>query len=466
MPHVLVADDEVAIRTLLQEFLLGEGFATSEAANGQQVQAALAEGGIDLVLMDVRMPVKTGLDVLREARDSRSNGAGYDVLPIIVMTAYSTATHAIEAIQLGAYDYIAKPFDLDHVLVTVNNFFKRQELANQVQALQAQLGERDPKEQIVGTTPGMLEVFKTIGRVARSDVNVLITGETGSGKESVAEMIHKSSLYSRGPLVKVNCAALPETLLESELFGHEKGSFTGAIAQHKGRFEQAHKGTIFLDEVGEMSLGTQKKLLRVLQEREFERVGGTVTVKVDTRVIAATNKNLVQEVAEGRFRQDLYYRLNVITIHLPPLRERKDDLPALVEHFLGKHRYMPGAPAARITEDAMGVLLDHSWPGNVRELENSIRRATVLAQGGLITEELITFSAAEERQLLDISQRVREGASWQAILNETERAVLNEALAQHNGDRIGAAHALGLPIDDFLSRLSAYGLTNLLVAAD
>jgi two-component system, NtrC family, response regulator AtoC len=218
--------------------------------------------------------------------------------------------------------------------------------------------------------------------------------------------------------------------------------------------------------VGEMSLGTQKKLLRVLQEREFERVGGTVTVKVDTRVIAATNKQLMQEVAEGRFRQDLYYRLNVITVHLPPLRERKDDIPALVEHFLGKHRYMPGAPAARITEGAMGVLMEHHWPGNVRELENTIRRATVLAQGGLITEELITFSAADERQLLDISQRVREGASWQAILNETERAVLNEALGQHNGDRIGAAHALGLSLDDFLNRLNAYGLTSLTVAAD
>jgi two-component system response regulator AtoC len=382
------------------------------------------------------------------------------------MTAYSTANQAIEAIQLGAYDYIAKPFDLDHVLVTVNNFFKRQDLANQVQALQAQLGERDPKEQIVGTTPAMLEVFKTIGRVARSDVNVLITGETGAGKESVAEMLHKNSFYSRGPLVKVNCAALPETLLESELFGHEKGSFTGAIAQHKGRFEQANKGTIFLDEVGEMTPGTQKKLLRVLQERAFERVGGSVTVKVDTRVIAATNKQLVQEVAEGNFRQDLYYRLNVITIHLPPLRERRDDLPALVEFFLNKHRYMPGSPPARITEGAMRVLFEHSWPGNVRELENTIRRATVLAQGGVISEELITFSDADERQLLDISQRVRDGASWQAILHETERAMLNEALSQHHGDRVRAARALDLTLDEFLQKLRTYGFINDLVGVE
>jgi two-component system, NtrC family, response regulator AtoC len=459
MPHILIADDEEAIRALLKEFLEGEGFAVSEATNGQQVQAALAEQTADLVLMDVRMPGKSGLDVLREAQE------GPATPPIIVMTAYGTANMAIEAIQLGAYDYIAKPFDLDHVLITINNFFTRLELAQKVEVLQAQLGERDPKEQIVGSTPAMLDVFKTIGRVARSDVNVLITGETGVGKESVAEMLHTNSMYARGPLVKVNCAALPETLLESELFGHEKGSFTGAIAQHKGRFEQANKGSIFLDEVGEMTLATQKKLLRVLQEREFERVGGTITVKVDTRVIAATNKNLVQEVAEGRFREDLYYRLNVITIPLPPLRERKDDIPLLTEHFLNKHRYMPGSPPARITEDAMQLLLEHNWPGNVRELENTIRRATVLAQGGLITEDMIKFSSSMERHLVDVSQRLREGASWTAIMNEAERAILSEALSQHHGDRVKAAEALSLSTEDFSRKLSDYGLTESQVAA-
>jgi two-component system, NtrC family, response regulator AtoC len=459
MPHILIADDEEAIRALLKEFLEGEGFAVSEATNGQQVQAALAEQTADLVLMDVRMPGKSGLDVLREAQE------GPATPPIIVMTAYGTANMAIEAIQLGAYDYIAKPFDLDHVLITINNFFTRLELAQKVEVLQAQLGERDPKEQIVGSTPAILDVFKTIGRVARSDVNVLITGETGVGKESVAEMLHTNSMYARGPLVKVNCAALPETLLESELFGHEKGSFTGAIAQHKGRFEQANKGSIFLDEVGEMTLATQKKLLRVLQEREFERVGGTITVRVDTRVIAATNKNLVQEVAEGRFREDLYYRLNVITIPLPPLRERKDDIPLLTEHFLNKHRYMPGSPPARITEDAMQLLLEHNWPGNVRELENTIRRATVLAQGGLITEDMIKFSSSMERHLVDVSQRLREGASWTAIMNEAERAILSEALSQHHGDRVKAAEALSLSTEDFSRKLSDYGLAESQVAA-
>ncbi len=452
MPHILIADDEEAIRGLLREFLEGEGFQVSEATDGQKVQAALTSKEADLALMDVRMPGKTGIEVLREVQDGKLG------VPIILMTAYGTANLAIEAIQLGAYDYITKPFDLDHVLVTVNNFFKQQELTKQVQEIQKQVGERDAKEQIVGNTAPMQEVYKTIGRVARSDVSVLITGETGTGKESTAEAIHRNSTYSRGPLVKVNCAALPETLLESELFGHEKGSFTGAIAQHKGRFEMANKGSIFLDEIGEMTLATQKKLLRVLQEREFERVGGTVTVKVDTRVIAATNKNLVQEVGEGRFREDLYYRLNVITVHLPPLRERKDDIPLLTEHFLNKHRYLPGSPAARITEGAMRLLLEHNWPGNVRELENTLRRATVLAQGGLITENMIKFTSASERKLVDISQRVREGVSWSAIMHETERAVLNEALAQHHGDRVKAAQALSLTLDELLQKLGSYGL--------
>ncbi|MFN8512871.1 MAG: sigma-54 dependent transcriptional regulator [Thermomicrobiales bacterium] len=455
--HILVADDEELIRSALRGLLEGEGFVVSEARTGLEVQAALASRDCpDLVLMDVRMPDKDGLSVLREAEPVAGIG-----LPMIVMTGHSTASMAIEATQLGAYDYITKPFDLDHVLLAVTNFFKRQELAEEVEVLRAQLGDRNAKEQIVGTTPVMLDVFKSIGRVALADVNVLITGETGTGKESVAEMIHRNSGYARGPLVKVNCAAIPETLLESELFGHEKGSFTGAVAQHKGRFEQAHKGSIFLDEVGEMTLATQKKLLRVLQERSFERVGGTITVKVDARVIAATNKDLLQEVSEGRFRQDLYYRLNVITIHLPPLRERRDDLPALVEYFLNKHRYLPGSPPARMTEGALRLLQDHDWPGNVRELENTIRRATVLAQGGLITDDLIRFSRTQARQLIDIGQRLHEGQGWREVLNETERGLLQEALTRHDGDRLQAAQALRLPLEEFAQKLHLYGLGDL-----
>ncbi|HEU5434293.1 MAG TPA: sigma-54 dependent transcriptional regulator, partial [Thermomicrobiales bacterium] len=355
MQRVLVADDDAGIRSILREFLEDEGYDVAEAVNGAAVLTALNQKNgqrPDLVLMDVVMPDKTGLEVLRDAGTSGIAAQ----LPFIIMTAFATSNVAIEAMQLGAYDYITKPFNLDEVLVTIQRFFERKALDEQVQELSTRLGQRDPNEIIIGNSPAMQEVYKTIGRVARSDATVLISGETGTGKELIATVLHRSSSYRGGPLVKVNCAALPETLLESELFGHEKGSFTGAINLRKGRFEMANKGTIFLDEVGEMSLATQKKLLRVLQEKEFERVGGSIPLKVDVRVISATNKILPQEIEAGHFREDLFYRLNVIDIYLPPLRDRADDIPLLIEHFLDKHRYAAGSGPARISQGAMRLL--------------------------------------------------------------------------------------------------------------
>jgi len=460
MPRILIADDDTAIRGMLREFLEDEGYDVTEADNGTAVINALAADGTDkpeLVIMDVVMPDKDGLQVLREigasasVRDSK-------LLPVLVMTAYGGSNVAIEAIQLGAYDYITKPFDLDHVLIAVQRFFERQDLDKQVIELSTRLGSRDPNEVMIGNSAAMQEVYKTIGRVARSDATVLISGETGTGKELVATILHRSSSYSRGPLVKVNCAALPETLLESELFGHEKGSFTGALAQRKGRFEMANKGTIFLDEVGEMTLSTQKKLLRVLQEREFERVGGSVSVKVDVRVISATNKILPLEITESRFREDLYYRLNVISIFLPPLRDRRDDIPLLVEHFLDKHRYQPNSGPARISQGAMSRLMDYDWPGNVRELENMIERSTVLSQGGVITEEHIIFSGADNRRFVDIAQQVRKGTRLSELLADVEKLALTEALNQAEGDRVAAASLLGIPINDLQDRLGQFGL--------
>ena len=456
MQRILIADDDTSIRGVLRDFLEDEGFDVSEADNGVGVLTALASGGEsrpDLVVMDVRMPDKSGLDVLREARANPSSQ-----LPIIIMTAYGTSNVAIEAIQLGAYDYITKPFDLDDVLITVQRFFERQSLSDQVHELSTRLGDRDPNEVMIGNSAPMQEVYKTIGRVARSDATVLVTGETGTGKELVATILHGTSSYSRGPLIKVNCAALPETLLESELFGHEKGSFTGALAQRKGRFEMANKGTIFLDEVGEMTLSTQKKLLRVLQEREFERVGGSVSVKIDTRVISATNKILSEEIENGRFREDLYYRLNVISIYLPPLRDRRDDIPLLAEHFLHKHRYLPGFGPSRISQGAMRSLMEYDWPGNVRELENMIERATVLSQGNVITEEHIRFSGADNRRFIDIGQRLRKGTTLRELLNDVERQALSESLTATDGDRVEAATMLGLELSDFRTRLGEYGL--------
>ena len=454
MSQILVADDDAGIRTLLRELLEDEGFDVSEVGNGADVVAALAVRGSapDLVLMDVRMPDMTGIDVLRKLSD-KSDGT----LPIIVMTAYGSASVAIDAMQSGAYDYVTKPFDLDDVLLRVQRFFERQALATEVQHLR-RLAERDPNEYIIGNSAPMQDVYKTIGLVARTDSTVLVTGETGTGKELVATTIHRNSAYSHGPMIKVNCAALPETLLESELFGHEKGSFTGAIAQRKGKFEMANRGTIFLDEIGEMTLSTQKKFLRVLQEREFERVGGSVPVRVDCRVVAATNKNLGAEVREGAFREDLYYRLNVIVIYLPPLRDRREDIPLLIEHFLDKHRVNVSSGPARVSTGAMRMLVDHDWPGNVRELENTVERATVLAQGGVITEDHISFASADQGHFLDVSARVRSRTSLRDVMQEVERMLLREAIRQANGDRMDAASSLNITIAELNAKLSDYGI--------
>lgn len=455
MERILIADDDAAIRSMLRDFLEDEDYEIEETENGEEVLKTFKESDDppELVLMDVRMPDKSGLDVLRELGDGVENQ-----LPIILMTAYGTSNVAIEAMQLGAYDYITKPFDLEDVLHNVRRFFDHQALLKQVHGMRNTASEQDPNETIIGNSPSMQDVYKTVGRVARSESTVLLTGETGTGKELVAQILHRNSAYSGGPMVKVNCAALPETLLESELFGHEKGAFTGAVNQRKGRFETANKGTIFLDEIGEMTLSTQKKLLRVLQEREFERVGGNVSVKVDTRIIAATNKNLAHEVREGRFREDLYYRLNVISIYLPPLRERTDDIPRLVEHFLHKHRYNPSAAPARISPQALDLLMEHNWPGNVRELENIIERAVVLAQGTVIGEDHIRFSSADQRHFIDLAERVRKGTPMSEIVQEVERKLLIEAISQSSGDRVAAAGLLGLDLQELQHKLEEYGV--------
>lgn len=452
MSKVMIVDDDAAIRGVLKDLLEDEGYSVSEAAEGTAVIEALGAGddAPDLIMMDVRMPDKSGIEVLKEVKHNDDGP-----LPIIVMTAFGTSNVAIQAMQSGAYDYLTKPFDLDDVMLTINRFFDRKRLSDQIDELSARLDKPDPNDLLVGNSPPMQEVYKTIGRVARSDATVLITGETGTGKELIATLLHETSGYSRGPLVKVNCAALPETLLESELFGHEKGAFTGAMNQRKGRFELANKGSIFLDEIGEMTLSTQKKLLRVLQEREFERVGGTVSVKIDTRVIAATNKVLQQEIEANRFREDLYYRLNVISIYLPPLRDRRDDIPLLVEHFLNKYRANARAAPARMSQQAMDALMEYDWPGNVRELQNLIERAVVMARGSIITPEHISFFGTDSRRLFDISTLVRRGMSLDELLGTVEQAALEEALTATDGDRSEAAALLRLKLPQFNKRVSA-----------
>ncbi|GIV98287.1 MAG: acetoacetate metabolism regulatory protein AtoC [Herpetosiphonaceae bacterium] len=447
--RILVADDDEGISTLLHDLLTEEGYTVEVAHSGGEVFNRLQGNNFDLLLLDVRMPGSDGLAILEQLRK-----AGDDI-PVIMITAHGTSSTAIRAMQIGAYDYLLKPFEVEEVVLLVQRVFEHQALASKVRDLEQR--PFDPRERIIGSSPAMQQVYKTIGRVAASDATVLITGETGTGKELVAQTIHLNSSRRNGPLIKVNCAALPETLLESELFGHEKGAFTGAMAQRKGRFELAHNGTIFLDEVGELSPATQKKLLRVLQEREFERVGGTTTVKVNVRVLAATNIDLAEEVRKGNFREDLYYRLNVINIHMPPLRERHGDIPLLVEYFLDKYRYMAGSPATKISEEAMERLIAYDWPGNVRQLEHEIERAVILSQGKVITSEHLSLEPQTNPSMqIDLGSRLRDGTSLQSVLQEVEHWMLHEALRLSGGNTREAAERLGLSLEDLEERMRRY----------
>ncbi len=436
---ILIADDEEPIRDLLRDILEPEGASIRVAGSGREAMAAIEADEPDVAILDVRMPPPDGLTVLQELRSR-----GVD-MPVLIITAQDSSTMTIDAMQRGAYDYLTKPFDPDEILHTVQRAVEHRRLTRRVMALEQQVTQ-DPRDILIGRSAAMQNVYKLIGRVAGSDATVLITGESGTGKELVAQVLHRSSNRRDGPFIAVNCAALPETLLESELFGHEKGAFTGAMAQRKGRFEQAAKGTIFLDEIGEISPATQKKLLRVLQERTFERVGGNVPVRADVRVIAATNRDLLEESRNGTFREDLYYRLNVVNIHMPALRERMDDIPLLVDHFLHKHRF--NGVAARITEAAMEAIQDHDWPGNVRQLENTIERAVVLAQGGLIGPEhlLLGDKASAREQILDgaLARLIGGSDDLPSIVANVRRRLVALALERTHGDRSAAARILGI----------------------
>ena len=449
---ILIADDDEGVRSVLRDLLEGEGYAVSEVKSGTDALTTLAKGAdFSLLLMDVRMPGIDGLDVLERMR---KNG---NETPVIMITAHATASVGIKAMQRGAYDYLTKPFEVDEVLLLIQRLFEHQALASKVKTLEAG-GATDTRDRIVGQGPAMQNVYKTIGRVAGSDATVMITGETGTGKELVANVIHASSSRRTGPMISVNCAALPDTLLESELFGHEKGAFTSAVAQRKGRFELANNGTIFLDEVGELSITAQRKLLRVLQEGTFERVGGTTTVKVNVRVLTASNRDLEEEVHKGNFREDLFYRLNVITVHMPPLRDRIEDVPRLVEHFLDKYRYSSTAPSTSISEEALERLMNYDWPGNVRQLENEIQRAVVLSQGKVITSQLLSLEPGRTSSQVDLAERVRKGVPLGDVMHDVEAMIITEALRQCDGDRKEAAQRLALTLAALQNKIKEFNL--------
>src|SRR4030081_422132 len=431
---ILVADDDASIRSLLRQLLTDEGYSITEAATGTEVVAQVKESSPDLVIMDVRMPELDGIEALSRVKATNPKTA------VLIMTAFGSSNAAIRAMELGAFDYITKPFELDKISHSVKRVLDYQDLTAEVEELRDEISTLVQTERIVGNSPAMQEVYKTIGKVAKADATVLITGESGTGKELVAEALHFNSNRRSGPMVKVSCAALPETLLEAELFGHEKGSFTGAMTQRRGRFEMADKGTIFLDEIGEMTMPTQTKLLRVLQERKIERLGSSLPIKVDIRVICATNKDLQKQVEQNKFRDDLFYRLNVINIHMPPLRDRKEDIPALVEHFLAKHRYSATAQPAAISEEALKRLTEYDWPGNVRELENVVERAVVLSRGQVITSRELPFGDHEDEND-DVSA---ERSFFKKSVSQFEKDLIMKALKDAGGNRSKAAEMLGI----------------------
>jgi len=450
--RILVVDDHAAIRALLKNLLEEDGFDVVEAQTGRQALTCIEQQRPDLVLMDVKLPDITGIDVLQQLKTS---GVQTNV---ILMTAYGTSNLVIRGTELGAVDYLPKPFqDLDNLLALVRQHLSYDKLQDDGNAVREVL-DRDPKNKIIGNSQRMVEVFKMIGRIAPSDVTVLITGETGTGKNLVAAAIHSYSTRRLGPYVDVACAALPETLLESELFGHEKGAFTNAITMRKGRFEMADRGTIFLDEIGEMTLSTQKKLLRVLQDKSIERLGSGVAKPVDVRVVTATNRTLEEDIEAGRFREDLYYRLNVIAIHMPALRERMDDIPLLVDYFLNKYRLNSSAPATAISQQAMDRLMEHQWPGNVRELENVIQRAVTLSGGRMITPDHLRLAPLSEGHR-DAPRATSRGKTLPESLAMLERQMITEALRFARGEQQEAAKLLGITPTYLTKKMQQYGIT-------
>jgi len=451
---ILVADDDASIRSLLKQLLVDEGFAVQEASTGIEVVEKVKESSPDLVIMDVRMPELDGIEALSRLKGSNPKTA------VLIMTAFGSSNAAIRAMELGAFDYITKPFELEKISHSVKRVLDYQDLTQEVEVLRDEISSLVQTERIVGNSPAMQEVYKTVGKVAKADATVLITGESGTGKELVAEALHFNSNRRSGPLVKVSCAALPETLLEAELFGHEKGSFTGAMAQRRGRFEMADKGTIFLDEIGEMSVPTQTKLLRVLQERKIERIGSNLSIKVDIRIVCATNKDLQKLVEQNKFRDDLYYRLNVINIHMPPLRERKEDIPSLVEHFLAKHRYSATAQPAAISEEALRRLMEYNWPGNVRELENVVERAVVLSRGQIITSRELPFGEHEagDGEDDDVGGMKGDSSFFKKSVAQFEKDLIMKALRDAGGNRSKAAEMLGIYRRLLYAKIKEYAL--------
>ncbi|HXG04492.1 MAG TPA: nitrogen regulation protein NR(I) [Candidatus Binatia bacterium] len=467
--RILIADDEESLRWVLTKGLRGAGYDVTAVADGESALRTFEAEPFDLVFVDVRMPGLDGLAVLERLRASRPDA------PVVVMTAHGSMDTAIKAMQRGAYDYLTKPFDLDEVLLLTERALAAARLSQEVARLRSGLQEVREFSALIGRHPRMQDVYKTIGRIAATDVTVLLRGESGTGKELVARAIHHYSRRSGRPFVAVSCAAIPGTLLESEMFGHERGAFTDARERRLGKFELAHGGTLYLDEIGDMPVDLQTKLLRALQERTIERVGGHEPIAVDVRVLAATNRDLESLMKEGRFREDLYYRLNVVTLHLPPLRERRRDIPLLVEHFLAKYAGELGERG--VAPEALDRLVAYDWPGNVRELENVVQRAMVMAAGGVILPEHLPIGPVSpaaaavamdasleeviERRLVECVRGLRERRSanlYDLVVGLVEKPLLRAVLRETGGNQVRAAQILGINRNTLRKKLTEHGI--------
>lgn len=460
-PTVMVVDDERHLRESLAELFLSSGYRVLEAGDGVEAIELLQTGGQypDVILMDLKMPRAGGMDTLHALAalpDARR-------IPVVIITAFGGSELTIQAMKAGAYDYITKPFDADEVLRMVHRAVDLRRLSCEVEQVRAGCeSARPPGVGLVGNHPKMRELFKLIGKVSSSDATVLLTGESGTGKELVAQAIHRHSPRNAGPLIPVNCAAIPEGLLESELFGHERGAFTGATQRQTGRIELAEGGTLFLDEIGELPLGLQGKLLRVLQTHTFDRLGGQTPRRVDFRLVAATNQNLGQLVADGRFREDLFYRLHVVAIEMPPLRARRSDIPDLAQHFLEHHRPDGAGTPVAFSEEAMRALLLYDYPGNVRELEHLIQRAVVMAQGPLVTlDDLPGLDPKQDGPGVEPHLRELLELPLEEAVQSLERMLLRRALTRSQGNKAEAARLLGIHRTALYTKLKQLGLESL-----
>ncbi|WP_330400358.1 sigma-54-dependent transcriptional regulator [Tepidibacter mesophilus] len=448
MKKILIADDEQNMLWAIKRALKGKGYKIITASDGLDALEKFKSNEPDLVLIDFKMPKMDGMEVLKEIKDANSK------IPVIMITAHGTMESAVEAMKIGALDYISKPFDIDELKIQIKKALEIGDMKEQIDFFKEEIRKITGKP-IIGDSPHMKRVMEVVERVSKTNATVLITGESGTGKELIASAVHYSSDRSDKPYITVNCGALPENLLESELFGHDKGSFTGAVSKKLGRFERANKGTIFLDEIGELSLTVQVKLLRVLQEKEIERVGGTETIDVDVRIIAATNKDLKKMVEEGTFREDLYYRLNVIPIRLPALRERKEDIKLLVQYFLEKYSKEMGRDSMKISVEAINTLTDYSFKGNIRELENIIERLVILSENKLIDKDDLP------REILYESDREFQFKLPQSGINleEIEKSFILQALKICDYNQTKAAKLLGVTRHTLIYRMEKYNIS-------